>query len=181
MPRLAYVLHARQSHDAGCLLTMTHTQYLLGDELFVLGSILFSVAAFISALLAVSEEASTSSKLKVSPYIGVPQLAAPVPPLPRWALQTPDCAFDALGTRNRAAGPLRGAAVTGPVIKSPILRFNLEQARPSAARSLWLSRRCTSWAASALSWRASASSLPPPSASQPAPLIRVAPGRWPWP
>ena len=35
----------------------------IGDELFVLGSILFSVAAFISALLAVSEEASIPSKL----------------------------------------------------------------------------------------------------------------------
>jgi hypothetical protein len=94
---------------------MTHTQYLLGDELFVLGSILFSVAAFISALLAVSEEASTPSKLKrVSPYIGVPQLAAPVPPLPRWALQTPDCAFDALGTRNRAAGPLSNRSGVRP-------------------------------------------------------------------
>ena len=42
-------------------------RHLPGDELFVLGSILFSVAAFISALLAVSEEASTPSMLKVSP------------------------------------------------------------------------------------------------------------------
>ena len=57
---------------------MTHTQYLLGDELFVLGSILFSVAAFISALLAVSEEASTPSKLKVSPYIGVCRSSPPL-------------------------------------------------------------------------------------------------------
>ena len=46
---------------------MPQPLYLLGDELFVLGSILFSVAAFISALLAVSEEASTPSRLKVFP------------------------------------------------------------------------------------------------------------------
>merc|ERR1740124_491463 len=50
----------------GALPSPPDASLFLGDELFVLGSILFSVAAFISALLAVSEEASTPLRREVS-------------------------------------------------------------------------------------------------------------------
>jgi len=50
----------------GALPSPPDSSLFLGDELFVLGSILFSVAAFISALLAVSEEASTPLRREVS-------------------------------------------------------------------------------------------------------------------
>ena len=56
--------------------------------------------------------------------------------------------------------------------QSPLVSTHT-QAHPSAARSLWLSRRCTSWAASALLWRASALSPHPLSATPPAPQIRM--------
>ena len=102
---------------------MPQPLYLLGDELFVLGSILFSVAAFISALLAVSEEASTPSRLKVFP-LGVPQLAAAlVPPLPPGSVA--NCVTNSVQTTESPSHRTAqdgGRSPRRP--KSPILRLD---------------------------------------------------------